>query len=46
MMFTVSMEWSEVVNSAIEAGAVVSVQSEGRVFCYSDGKLIATVFFN
>jgi hypothetical protein len=38
------VSWDEVVNSAIEAGAVVSVQSEGRVFSYSDGKLVATVF--
>ena len=34
--------WNEVVNSAIESGAVVSVQSEGRVSCYAEGKLILT----
>lgn len=34
----------EVANSAIEAGAIVSVQNEGRVFCYAEGKLIFTLF--
>jgi hypothetical protein len=38
------VEWDEVVDSAIEAGAVVSVQSEGRVRCYAKGKLIFTLF--
>jgi len=36
-------DWSEVVNSAIEAGAVVSVQSERGVLCYADGMLLFTV---
>ncbi len=38
------VEWDEVVDSAIEAGAVVSVQSERRVLCYAEGRLVMTVF--
>jgi len=36
--------WEEVVNSAIEAGAVVSIQSGRRVLCYDEGKHIMTLF--
>jgi hypothetical protein len=38
------ISWDEVVNSAIESGAVVSVQSEGGVSCYAEGKLILRMF--
>jgi len=39
------VEWDEVVDSAIEAGAVVSVQNrEGSLLCYAEGKLIMKIF--
>jgi hypothetical protein len=37
------MTWNEVVDSAIDAGAIVSVKSEGRVLCYADGKHVLTL---
>ena len=38
------VSWDEVVNSAIEAGAVVSIQNGRRVLCYAEGRHVMTVF--